>query len=375
MREFSLLLSKLRNELDSLEISLDIKNKNILIQQNDEKMSQINFWQNKEEAQLVVSAQSKLKRVLDRYYDLSEKLAETATYFEMIQEEFSNVEYNHLTKELIKWKQEIEDFSQLMLFNGVHDDENAYLEIHPGEGGVDAQDFAQILYRMYGRWAEKNGFTAELLEYNAGDEAGLKSVVMLLKGSYAYGRLRSEHGVHRLIRLSPFDTAKRRHTSFASVSILPEISTEIAINIPDGELRIDTFRSSGAGGQSVNTTDSAVRITHLPTGMVACCQNQRSQIQNREYALKMLYAKLQHRAEQEQTAKISVIKGEKRGIGFGSQIRSYVFHPYSLVKDHRTNHEVGNTSEVIDGGIGGFIESYLKSGYNRPKKSENENEI
>lgn len=351
-------------ELKSLAASLQIENKAERIAELDEKMSQIGFWDNKEDAQKVVAEQSKLKKVVEEYQFLYDALLDVETYYEMLMDDFSESEYQQLELDFLVLEKRIRAFSQITLFSGKHDGSNAFLELHPGEGGVDSQDFAQILYRMYVRWAEKHDMKVEVLEYQAGDEAGIKSVVILIKGEYAYGRLKSESGVHRLIRLSPFDTAKRRHTSFASVAILPEINMDIDLSIPESELRIDTFRSSGAGGQSVNTTDSAVRITHLPTGVVASCQNERSQIQNREQAMKILYAKLYKLEEAKQAEKLSGLTGEKRGIGFGSQIRSYVFHPYSLVKDHRTNFEVGNTADVIDGGIDGFIESYLKSDYN-----------
>jgi len=245
------------------------------------------------------------------------------------------------------------------LLSGEKDINSAFVTIHPGAGGTESQDWAQMLMRMYLRWAERSGYTVEMIDLQAGDEAGIKSVTFLVKGEYAYGRLRVEAGVHRLVRISPFDANKRRHTSFASVFVYPELEDDIDIVIDEKELRIDTYRSSSAGGQHVNKTSSAIRITHLPTGVVTQCQNERSQHQNKEVAMKVLRAELYALEQLKKEEEMAKLTGEKKEIGWGSQIRSYVFQPYQMVKDHRTNKEVGNVSAVMDGEIDGFIEAYL----------------
>ncbi len=245
------------------------------------------------------------------------------------------------------------------LLAGPHDMANAIVSIHPGAGGVEAQDWAEMLMRMYLRWSEQSGYKNDILDYQAGEEAGVKSVTFMVNGDYAYGKLKAEAGVHRLVRISPFDANKRRHTSFASLYVYPEIEEDIDIQIDEKDLRIDTYRASSAGGQHVNKTDSAVRITHLPTGIVVQCQNERSQIKNKAVAMKVLKSKLYEMKKKEQEDKLDKIAGEKKDIAWGSQIRSYVFQPYQLVKDHRTGHEVGNVGAVMDGAIEPFIEAYL----------------
>ena len=250
------------------------------------------------------------------------------------------------------------------LLSGQYDVNNAIVSMHPGAGGTESQDWVEMLYRMYTRWAEKHNFVVKELDYLEGDEAGIKSVTFLVQGEYAYGYLKGEMGVHRLIRISPFDSGGRRHTSFASVEVLPEIEGDIEIEINPDDLRIDTYRASGAGGQHINKTSSAVRITHIPTNTVVACQSERSQIQNRETAMKMLKSKLFDLKEKERQKNIADLKGEQKDIAWGSQIRSYIFCPYTLVKDHRTNYEVGNVQAVMDGQIDDFIEEYLKK-FNR----------
>ncbi len=245
------------------------------------------------------------------------------------------------------------------LLSGKYDSNNAIVTLHAGAGGTEAQDWCEMLYRMFTRWAERRGYKTETLDYLDGEEAGLKSVTVLIEGLNAYGYLKSEKGVHRLVRISPFDSAARRHTSFASVEVMPEINDDLDVQINAEDLRVDTYRSSGAGGQHINKTESAIRITHIPTGVVVTCQNERSQHKNRETAMKMLKSKLIEIAEREQKEKIEDLKGVQMEIGWGSQIRSYVFHPYSMVKDHRTNFEVGNTGAVMDGDLDGFINAYL----------------
>jgi peptide chain release factor 2 len=247
-----------------------------------------------------------------------------------------------------------------LLFKGQYDEKNAILSIHPGAGGLEAQDWAEMLLRMYTRWAEKKGYSVELLDLWPGEEAGIKSVTFLVKGEKAYGYLQAERGVHRLVRISPFDAGGRRHTSFASVDVLPEVEEGIDVDVDPDDLRIDTFRSRGAGGQHVNTTDSAVRITHLPTGLVVQCQNERSQHSNKERAMRILLAKLADMAQRQQKEALFALRGEQKEIAWGSQIRSYVFHPYSLVKDHRTGVEIGDIQSVMDGEIDLFLEAYLR---------------
>ena len=263
---------------------------------------------------------------------------------------------------IINLEKEIENTKLLLMLNGPYDKNNCILEIHPGAGGTESCDWASMLYRMYTRWCEKKKYKVEILDYQDGDEAGIKSVSLMIKGTNAYGYLKNEKGVHRLIRLSPFDSNNRRHTSFASVEVIPEVEQDNTIEIDEKDLKIDVYRSTGAGGQGVNTTDSAVRITHLPTKIVVTCQNERSQIQNKEQALKVLKNKLLLLKIEEQEKELNEIKGVQKEINFGSQIRSYVMHPYSLVKDHRTNVETSNVNKVMDGDIDLFIESNLKKG-------------
>ncbi len=254
---------------------------------------------------------------------------------------------------------EINEIELTMKLSGEHDDRDAIVAIHPGAGGTESQDWAEMLLRMYLRYSERRGWSSETVEYQAGEEAGIKSATMIVRGDYAYGHLKSEHGVHRLVRISPFDAAKRRHTSFASVYIYPDIDEDIEIEINDKDLRVDTYRSSGAGGQHVNVTDSAVRITHLPTGIVVTCQNERSQHKNRAVAMRLLRARLYQVEVDKRKEEQTKIEGEKKEIGFGSQIRSYVLQPYQLVKDLRTGYEVGDVQRILDGDLDGFIEAYL----------------
>ena len=266
-----------------------------------------------------------------------------------------------LLKDINKLEKELEKFELSTLLSGKYDTNNAIITIHPGAGGTESQDWAEMLYRMYTRWANKNNYEVKELDYLDGEEAGLKSVTFEIIGENAYGYMKCEKGVHRLVRISPFDSGGRRHTSFASVEVLPEITDDIEITINPDDLRIDTYRASGAGGQHINKTSSAVRITHIPTNTVAACQSERSQIQNRETAMRMLKSKLLDMKEKEQKEKIEDLKGEQKDIAWGSQIRSYVFCPYTMVKDHRTNYEVGNVEAVMNGEIDGFMENYLKS--------------
>jgi len=264
-----------------------------------------------------------------------------------------------LQRALEALEQEVESAEVKKMLGGEHDRSNAIITIHPGAGGTESQDWAEMLLRMYLKWAERRGFKRDVLDYQPGDEAGVKSVTITLTGEYAFGLMSAEAGVHRLVRISPFDQAARRHTSFASVYVWPEIEEDVDIEIPEKDLRIDTYRSSGAGGQHVNVTDSAVRITHLPTGIVVSCQNERSQHKNRDVAMKVLKAKLYDMKQKEQQARLDQLGGAKKDIAFGSQIRSYVLQPYQMIKDHRTKLQVGDVNRVLDGDIDAFIKTYL----------------
>ncbi len=265
-----------------------------------------------------------------------------------------------VAKGIMELAKKLEDFQLQLLLSQPYDRMNAILELHPGAGGTESQDWAEMLLRMYRRWAEKRDYKVEVLDYLPGDEAGVKSVTLLIKGYNAYGYLKAEKGVHRLVRISPFDASGRRHTSFVSCDVVPEIDDDVEIEIRTEDLKIDTYRASGAGGQHINTTDSAVRITHLPTGIVVTCQTERSQIKNRERAMKHLRSKLYEKKIEEQEKHLAEIRGEQQEIGWGSQIRSYVFHPYSMVKDHRTSVESGNVGAVMDGDLDPFIDAYLR---------------
>ena len=278
----------------------------------------------------------------------------------MLLKEYDSETAIEILKETRKIEKKIKKMEMEVLFSGKYDQNNAIITLHPGAGGTESQDWVQMLYRMYVKWASSNGFKVKELDYLEGDEAGIKSVTFLVSGDYAYGNLKGEMGVHRLVRISPFDAGGRRHTSFASVEVLPEITDDIQIDIKPEDLRIDTYRASGAGGQHINKTDSAIRITHLPTNIVVSCQSERSQIQNKETAMKMLKSKLFDLKEKENKERIEDLKGVQKDIAWGSQIRSYVFHPYNMVKDHRTGYETANTSGVMDGDINEFILEYLK---------------
>ncbi len=279
---------------------------------------------------------------------------------ELLEEEQDQELMDEFYSEAQSFREQMEERQLVLLMSGEYDSGNAILSIHPGAGGLDSQDWAEILMRMFLRWCEKRQFSVRILEALPGEEAGLKSATMLIKGEYAYGYLRSEIGVHRLVRISPFDTAKRRHTSFASVDVAPEVPEDIDVDIRSEDLRIDTYRSSGAGGQHVNMTDSAVRITHLPTGIVVSCQDERSQHMNRQMAMNVLRAKLYDREIEQRQRELDSLVGEKKEIGWSSQIRSYVLHPYTMVKDHRTSEEIGNAQAVLDGDLDRFILAYLR---------------
>ena len=318
------------------------------------------FWNDNQNSGKVLAKIKKLKSKYETYNKIKKEIENLIEVNELLQSEYDE----EMAKEIIKntkiIKKEKEKLEIETLFSGKYDNNNAIITIHPGAGGTESQDWAEMLYRMYTRWATQNEFEVKELDYLEGEEAGIKSVTFEIIGENAYGYMKSEKGVHRLVRISPFDSGGRRHTSFASVEVLPEITDDIEIQINQDDLRVDTYRASGAGGQHINKTSSAVRITHIPTNIVVACQSERSQIQNRETAMKMLKSKLLDLKEKEQKEKIEDLKGEQKDIAWGSQIRSYVFCPYTMVKDHRTNYEVGNVEAVMNGDLNGFMESYLK---------------
>ncbi|MGA0351479.1 MAG: peptide chain release factor 2 [Acholeplasmataceae bacterium] len=324
-----------------------------------EQMQAPNFWNDSNEAKKVTKESSQLEKKHQTYQSLESQLNDILAFAEASKDDNEMMEM--LLLEMASFDEVLKSYEVEVLLSGPYDNQDVILEIHPGAGGTESQDWADMLYRMYQRFAQRRKFKMELLDYQSGDEAGIKSVTLRLKGDYAYGYLKAEHGVHRLVRISPFDSNQRRHTSFASVEIMPDIDDDIDIDIKDDDIKIDVYRSSGAGGQSVNTTDSAVRITHLKTNIVVTCQNERSQIKNKETAMRLLKAKLMQEEIKKQEAELKAIKGEQVSIGWGSQIRSYVFHPYQMVKDHRTNHETALIQDVMDGALNPFINAYLKS--------------
>ncbi len=324
-------------------------------------MADPQFWDDQDRAQTIIDQNNALKSVVNSYYNVAETLEEMVATHELLQEEYDEEMKDDLEQEVIGFQAKVDQFELQLLLDGEHDANNAILELHPGAGGTESQDWTNMLLRMYQRYCEQQGFKVEIVDYQAGDEAGVKSVTMLVKGHNAYGYLKAEKGVHRLVRISPFDSSGRRHTSFASCDVIPEFNNEkIEIEINPDDITVDTFRASGAGGQHINKTESAIRITHHPTGIVVNNQNERSQIKNREAAMKMLKAKLYQLELEQKEQELAAIRGEQKEIGWGSQIRSYVFHPYSMVKDHRTNEETGNVNAVMDGEIGPFIEAYLR---------------
>lgn len=324
-------------------------------------MSDPAFWDDPDEAQKIAQEVTRLKDGISQYRSLANRHSDVATLWELGMEEKDESVYPEVTASLGAMERELEHLELTLMLSGEYDGNNAILTLHAGAGGTEAQDWAQMLLRMYVRWAEKNSYKVDTMDFLAGDEAGVKSVTLLISGTNAYGYLKAEKGVHRLVRISPFDASGRRHTSFAAVDVMPEIDDSVEININPVDLKVDTYRASGAGGQHINKTDSAVRMTHLPTGVVVQCQTERSQIQNREQCMRLLRAKLFELERQKQDEKKAEIGGEYQAIEWGSQIRSYVFHPYNMVKDHRTGAETGNTQAVMDGELELFIEAYLKN--------------
>ncbi|QXM05198.1 peptide chain release factor 2 [Crassaminicella indica] len=353
-------LSTLKKPLDDLRVSLDIENLKHEVEELERKSMAQNFWDDPQKAQKVLQKAKGLKDKLKSFEDIHEKYEELGILIDMAIEESDLSVEKEAKEELEKLKKDIESLRIETLLSGEYDKNNAIISIHSGAGGLDAQDWAEMLLRMYTRWAERKGYRVKTLDILPDTEAGIKNVTLLIEGENAYGYLKSEKGVHRIVRISPFDPSGKRHTSFASLDVMPELDEAIEIDINPNDLRIDTYRASGAGGQHVNKTDSAIRITHIPTGIVVQCQNERSQHSNRETAMKMLKSKLIELKEREHKDKIEDLKGDYSQIAWGSQIRSYVFHPYNMVKDHRTNTEVGNVQAVMDGEIDIFINEYLK---------------
>lgn len=352
-------LDALKPEMEELGKAFRIDALQVELAELDAQTSDPIFWENIEKSQKVLQKQKQIKAKLEGYHALSTLFEDTETLIEMAEEMEDESVLGEVKGNVDTIEQTIQTQRLATLLTGEYDSKNAILTFHAGAGGTEAQDWVQLLYRMYTRWAERHGYQYKVLDYLAGDEAGIKSASILIEGLNVYGYLRSEAGVHRLVRVSPFDSSGRRHTSFASLEVMPEIEEDNEILISDSDIQMDVFRASGAGGQHVNKTSSAVRLTHLPTGIVVACQNERSQHQNRELAMKMLRAKLAEIKQRQHLEKIEDIKGVQKEIGWGSQIRSYVFMPYTMVKDHRTNYELGNISAVMDGDLDGFINAYL----------------
>lgn len=362
------LLDELKSELNSyipeikeLADVLNIENSKIELEELRNKAAEPGFWDDLEKSQQVLQKTKSIENKIESLDSLSTQLDDLIALTELCIEEGDEDSAEEITEGLEDFKKKLETEKLSTLLTGEYDNSNAIVTFHAGAGGTEAQDWAEMLYRMYNRWAEAHDFKINLLDYLDGDEAGLKSASILVEGENAYGYLKAEAGVHRLVRVSPFDASGRRHTSFAAVEVMPEIDDNIEVDIRSEDIKMDVYRASGAGGQHINKTSSAVRLTHIPTGIVVACQTQRSQFQNKDYAMKMLRSKLIEIKEREHLDKISDIKGVQKEIAWGAQIRSYVFMPYTMVKDHRTSFETGNIGAVMDGDLDGFINAYLKS--------------
>lgn len=357
--EMNKLITEYDQKLLDLKLALHVEEKEPVLKELETKISANDFWQNQEEAQRIINSANQIKEILNAYYEVEKKYQDVKDIMDMALEDSEAMELlEEMAKELKVLCSKLEERA---LLSGKYDYSDCILELHPGAGGTESMDWADMLYRMYTRFCSLKGFKVNVLDYLAGEEAGIKSVTISIQGPYAYGLFKAERGVHRLVRISPFDSNARRHTSFVSCDVSPQIEETQDVVVRDEDIKIDVYHSSGAGGQSVNTTDSAVRITHKPTGIVVTCQNERSQIKNREVAMSVLKSKLLELELKKQEEEMKSIKGSQMEINFGSQIRSYVFCPYTLVKDHRTNYEVGNITAVMDGDIEGVMMAYLKA--------------
>ena len=357
--EYRLKLKDFESSIKELESSFDIEKLNGELAVLDEMASAPDFWSDAEKSQQVIQRTKQIKEKLNAISEFRRHWEDLTALIDLAIEFEDDSQLKEIEDGYASLIGEYDVYRIQTLLNGEYDKNNAIMSFHAGAGGTEAQDWVERLYRMYSMWAERHKFKVKTLDYLAGDEAGIKSAVVLFEGTNAYGYLKSEAGVHRLVRISPFDSSGRRHTSFASVEVMPEIDDSVSIEIQEEDLRIDTYRSGGAGGQHVNKTESAIRITHIPTGVVVACQNERSQFQNRDVAMRMLKSKLIEIKEREHIEKIEDIKGVKKDIEWGSQIRSYVFMPYTLAKDHRTGFESGNIGAVMDGDLDGFINAFL----------------
>ena len=358
--QFKYTLSTYDETLKEVKDSLDLENKERRITELDKSMEEPGFWDDPERSTKTVREAKNLKDTVDGYKHLEQQYEDIQVMIEMGYEENDPAMIPEIQEMLDEFVKELEELRTKTLLSGEYDGCNAILKLNAGAGGTEAMDWCSMLYRMYQRWADKKGFTTEVLDFLDGDEAGLKSITLQVNGENAYGYLKSEKGVHRLVRISPFNAAGKRQTSFVSCDVMPDIEEDLDVEINPDDLRIDTYRSSGAGGQHINKTSSAIRITHLPTGIVVQCQNERSQFQNKDKAMQMLKAKLYLLKQQENAEKAADIRGEVTEIGWGNQIRSYVMQPYTMVKDHRTGVETGNVDSVMDGKIDIFINGYLK---------------
>ncbi|MBI2199869.1 MAG: peptide chain release factor 2 [Candidatus Rokubacteria bacterium] len=347
--------------LEDLRVIFDLAAKEARLALIDADMSTATFWDDSRKAQALVQERAELSRTVTRFQELSTQGGEVRLLWEMATEAGDESLAPEISQDIARVSRDLEAFELRIVLSGPQDKKNAILSIHPGAGGTESQDWAQMLMRMYLRWTERAGLRAEVVDVLPGEEAGIKSATITVHGEYAYGYLKGEIGVHRLIRISPFDASKRRHTSFASVAAIPEVE-DVEVVIKDEELRVDVYRSSGPGGQGVNTADSAVRITHLPSGLVVACQNERSQLRNRDTALRILKSRLFQIYEKRQKEELAELAGEKKDSAFGSQIRTYTFHPYQIIKDHRTGIEVGNVEAVMDGDLDPFIRAFLALG-------------
>lgn len=347
--------------MKDLEEALNLNEKKEQIKQLDKQMEAPSFWDDIENSSKVIKESKNIKDTISAYEGLREQLEDIETMLEMGYEENDPELVPEIQAMMKSFEKQFDEMRISTLLSGEYDENDAILTLHAGAGGTESCDWAGMLYRMYSKWAEKRGYKAEVLDFLDGDEAGIKSITVQISGKNAYGYLKSEKGVHRLVRISPFNAAGKRQTSFASCDVLPDIEEDVTVDIAEEDLKIDTYRASGAGGQHINKTDSAIRITHIPTGVVVQCQNERSQHKNKDKAMKMLKAKLYIMKQQENLEKISDLRGEVKEIGWGNQIRSYVMQPYTLVKDHRTNEEIGNVQSVLDGNLDPFMNAYLKS--------------